>query len=306
MTRQASRAGGYTPLSSIAVRRYDMLVIDLDGTLLDRTGTVSPRNARAVQAARDSGMEVVIATGRSLSESRDPLLSFGHTGYVITAGGAMLCDAATSRTLRRRVMPPEVVREVTGWLHGDDHPVLILKDADRTGYDYLIVGDAPLDPASDWWFSTMPATVRRIAGIDEDPHPDDSVRAAAVSCRSRLEPLAMRLQRLLGERCALQHWSAVTATHAIGSTTHLLEVFQCAVSKWSMVQQLCQDLGIMRERVASIGDGLNDLDLITCSGLGIAMGNASNDVFAAASRVTGHHDRDGVADAIEHILSGAW
>ncbi len=51
--------------------RYDLLVIDLDGTLLRSDGTVSLRNRKALEQARDAGMEVIIATGRSHAESRE-------------------------------------------------------------------------------------------------------------------------------------------------------------------------------------------------------------------------------------------
>ena len=285
---------------------FDMLVIDLDGTLLNSAGEVSRRNASAIRRANAAGLQVVIATGRSLAESRAALAAIEHDGLVIAAGGAMLCDAASGGTITRRAMPPELVREITECLVAHHHPALILKDAHLTGYDYLIVGDAPLDPASHWWFSAMQITHRRVPSINDDPHPDDSVRTAAVSCRSRLEPLAVRLRSSLGERCCLQHWSAVTQFEATGSATHLLEAFQSQVNKGVMTLDLCRRLGISAERVASIGDGLNDLELLQSCGLGVAMANATPEVMQAATRVTGHHDDHGVAEAIENIISGAW
>src|SRR6185503_18430666 len=148
------------------------------------------------------------------------------------------------------------------WLIRHDHPALILKDAHITGYDYLIVGDGALDPASEWWFGRMGTTVRHAAHTDHDPHPHDSIRAGAVACSTRLAPLATEMRRELGDRCCLQHWSAVTATHAIGSPTHLLEIFDSNVNKWTMVHEHCRREGIDERRVVAIGDGLNDVELI--------------------------------------------
>jgi hydroxymethylpyrimidine pyrophosphatase-like HAD family hydrolase len=116
----------------------------------------------------------------------------------------------------------------------------------------------------------------------------------------------MRLRSSLGERCCLQHWSAVTQLEATGSATHLLEAFQAQVNKGVMTLELCQRMSIPPERVASIGDGLNDLELLRSCGLGVAMANAMPEIMQAATRVTGHHDQHGVADAIDHIISGAW
>jgi hydroxymethylpyrimidine pyrophosphatase-like HAD family hydrolase len=203
-------------------------------------------------------------------------------------------------------MPADLVHEITVWLLRHDHPAMILKDAHVTGYDYLIVGDGVLDPASLWWFERMGTTTRRAAAVHEDLHPHDSVRAGAVACASRLAPLAAQMRSELGDRCCLQHWSAVTATHATGAPTHLLEIFDACVNKWTMVRELCRREAIDEQRVAAIGDGLNDVQLLENAGLGIAMANSGPEVTAVAQRITDHHDDDGVAVAIERLLSGEW
>jgi HAD superfamily hydrolase (TIGR01484 family) len=288
--------------------RYDVLVIDLDGTLLRSDGSVSPRNMKAVHKARQAGLEVVVATGRALNESREVLEAIQHDGLVVAAGGALLCEAATGRTVDRRPMPHDVVTYAAQSLLDDGHKVLILKDAHATGYDYLAVGgpERELDPASQWWFEKLGVEVRHINHLHEDAHPADTIRTGAVACESRLAPLAQRLKRELGDRCCLQHWSAVTATHAIGSDTHLLEIFTPNVNKWTMIEGHCRRLGIDRCRVAAIGDGLNDVELVANAGLGVAMANSSPAVLAAARFTTLHHDDDGVAEAIDQILGGAW
>jgi len=283
-----------------------LVVIDLDGTLLARDGSVSVRNRQAVAAVRRAGIQVVIATGRALLESRHALQAIEHDGLVVAAGGSLLCDAATGRTIDRRVMCRQVVADVTHWLIEHGHKALILKDSHATGYDYLAVGSGRLDPASRWWFERLAVDVRFINHLEDDPHPDDSVRAGAVACGSKLAPLACRLRDEMGDRCFLQHWSAVTETAAIGSSTHLLEIFTPDVNKWTMIEQHCRRNGIDQSRVAAMGDGLNDLELIRNAGLGIAMANASPEVAAVADRMTEDHESDGVAVALERILSGEW
>ena len=122
----------------------------------------------------------------------------------------------------------------------------------------------------------------------------------------RIAPIAKCLRETVGDRCFLQHWSAVTQTEAVGSCTHLLEVFCANVNKWTMIEAHCARHQIDRQRVAAIGDGLNDIELVREAGLGIAMGNASPEVMAVADRVTTGHEVDGVAEAIDRILCGAW
>ncbi|MCP3903660.1 MAG: HAD family hydrolase [Planctomycetes bacterium] len=286
--------------------RYDTFVIDLDGTLLRPDGSVSDTNALAVERAREAGLEVIVATGRALVESLAPLGAIGHEGTMVAAGGAMVCDVATGRTVDRHAMPHDLVADVVSTLLAHGHKGLLLKDPDVTGYDYLAVGPADLDPASQWWFETLPVRVRFAHDLDDDPHPHETLRAGAVASERELVPIAMWLRESIGDRGFLQHWSAVTATEATGSNTHLLEVFNPRVNKGNTTLDLCRQRGVPPERVAAIGDGLNDVELVRDAGLGIAMGNADERVLAVADRVATDNVSDGVAGAIDAVLSGAW
>ena len=294
---------------------YDMLVIDLDGTLMRKDGSISPRNRAAVQLAREAGLEVVIATGRTMSECRHALQAIEHEGLVIAAGGSLLCDGRTEETLHRFTMLPEVVEEAMNMLVGSGIRGLILKDAHVAGYDYLLVGDAELDAASRWWFETLPVRLRFAngilgeTGIGEDRHFGETVRAGAVGDRATLEPLAAEMNaRFKGPpaRAMIQHWSAVTETEATGSATHLLEIFAPGVDKWRMIENVYNERGVKKGRVAAIGDGLNDIMMIENAALGVAMANANSGVLKVADRQCGHHEQDGVTEAIERIVAGEW
>lgn len=284
----------------------DLIVVDLDGTLLDRRGRISPRNAAALRRADDAGIEVVVATGRSWSESRAALATIEYRRPFIGAGGAVLADGGSGRTLERRAMAGPLVGEVVASLVRHGHPALLLKDAPAAQDSYVVVGHGPLDPASDWWFSEFGIEHVRIADMTEDPHPEDTVRIGVVSGAGALAAMVEEVRSDIGDRAFLQHWSAVTSTEATGSETHLLEIFHPEVSKWSMVETLCRRTGIDPRRTVAIGDGLNDVEMLRGAGLGIAMGNAGGPARAAAQRITLDHDDDGVAHAIERVLDGEW
>ncbi|MCA9286251.1 MAG: HAD hydrolase family protein, partial [Phycisphaerales bacterium] len=184
------------------------------------------------------------------------------------------------------------------------HPVLLLKDAPSERDHYIVVGDLPLDPASEWWFKTFGVRYQRVTNVLDDPHPEDTVRVGVVATGSMLSAIAEEVRGDIGERALVQHWSAVTEEQATGSATHLLEIFDRQASKWSMVRALCRREGFDERRVVAIGDGLNDVELLANAAVGIAMENASEAVCAVADAFTGHHDRDGVAQAIDRLLNG--
>lgn len=283
-------------------RRFDLVVLDLDGTLLDGRGTVSSRNIDAIARAEADGARVVIATGRSWSESRDAIAPLRLRTPMIAAGGAVLADVATGRTIVRRAMPAPLVRDVVTSLRRHRHPALLLKDTPADQDDYVVVGDGPLDEASAWWFDHFQVRHSRIAAIDDDPHPHDTVRVGVVATGTALAMVVAELRDDLGDRAFLQHWSAVTEKESTGSSTHLLEIFNPRVSKWTMIEELCRREAIDPARTLAIGDGLNDVEMLARAGLGVAMANAGREAMAAAAAVTGHHDEGGVAEAIERYV----
>ncbi len=287
-------------------RAYDILVVDLDGTLLNSRREVSSRNREVLDEARAAGMELVIATGRTFSESRVYLDDIGHDAAVVAAGGSMLCDAATGVTLHRSVIPNTVVGEVVAAVIEFGQKALILKDAHVAGYDYMIVGPGELSAASQWWFESLEVEVRFAASIDDDDHPHDTVRAGVVNDGATIAPIAESIRQRVAERAHVQHWSAVTATEAIGASTHLLEVFGYGVDKWTMIERLCVERRIDPQRVAAIGDEINDIKTLENAGLGVAMGNAAAAVKDVADHTTGHYDEDGFARAVERIVTGVW
>ena len=114
-----------------------ILVLDLDGTVLQPNGTVSKEDCAAIQRVRDRGIAVIIATGRALVESGSALEVLGHDGLFIGGSGSILNDVSTGATLHRSTMPADVVRDAAAMFQEDGHKVLVLKDAFATGYDYL-------------------------------------------------------------------------------------------------------------------------------------------------------------------------
>lgn len=282
--------------------RYRLLVTDLDGTLLDRGGKVSPRNLEAIRRLQDAGVEVIPATGRSLPECSHVLDHINHSGHAIAAGGALVHDARDGSVVIRRTLAPAVVRGVARILAEHGHLAHLLQDHTEAGVDYVMVGDQPFDPATQWWFDHLPVQYRRVRSIEEHRADEHTVRIGTVALGSVLGPVAAEVERSFGEVVAAQHWSALTAEQAVGSETHLLETFARNVNKWTAIEAVCAQYGVDPAETAAVGDGLNDLEMIRHAGLGIAMENADPRITAVSKARAGHHDRSGFADAAELVL----
>ena len=277
-----------------------LIAIDLDGTLLTRGG-VTDTDRAAIDAARDAGVMVVIATGRSWSESLEALQPIEATGPTIAAGGALLHEAATGETLERSVIHPEVAVAVTTELRRHGHVVHLLQDAPQAGCDYWMIGRDTVSEATRWWFERHDVNARWVEHLADVPTLAHTVRVGTTAVGSALGHVVEEIQAALGDRVLLQAWEAVVESEVSGDRIHLLEAFDPAVDKWTMLERIAGRRGVGREAVAAIGDGLNDVGMVGNAGIGVAMENADPRVIAVADRRTGPPGT-GVGDAIRRLL----
>lgn len=290
---------------------YDLLAIDLDGTLLDSRGRVSAGNVAALLRARQAGMHVTICTGRGLLECRQILKMIEQIQPVVVGGGSMVACPATSATLHRFSMESKLVSRLADCLLAHDHPVLILKDPHTAGHDYTILspkGPSAIDPVTRWWFEVMNITPRYIRSLSEDEHPEHTVRVGVCGTRRATARAAVEVREAFGHEVSMNHFQAVAPSVSSDpdEATVILETFAKAANKWSAIQWMAGRLGVRGDRVAAIGNDVNDLEMLTEAAMGIAMGNSIPEALAAADRHTEGNDADGVAVAIDRILNREW
>lgn len=291
-----------------------MLVLDLDGTVLDKQSRVPPRVIDAIDRAREAGMRVVVCTGRGFPESKSAIDAIGQSDPVIVAGGSMIVDPTTANTISRFPMHPTLSSRVCQTLLQHDHPVLVLKDPSAAGYDYLVISglrQLHLEPVTQWWFEQMDVSIRLAADITRDPHPEHTVRMGLCAPAEQLEHIEQQLRETFDTTITIHNFPAVAARNtddhwARGRHAHILEVFDARADKWNAVCELARQWEIDPSRIAAIGDQINDVCMIEHAGLGVAMGNAIDQVRQAADQVTLSNTESGVAVAIDAILKGAW
>ena len=99
------------------MKKIDLIALDLDGTALNPQNQVSPATADAVRRARESGIHVVVSTGRICGEARDFALMLGTDDQMVTSGGATLSSVSQERCTCR------------GGAHRHDHNGVCRRDA---------------------------------------------------------------------------------------------------------------------------------------------------------------------------------
>lgn len=293
--------------------KYDILAMDLDGTLLRSDGTVSPASIAAIERARKAGLRVIVCTGRGWVECKHILEQIRQSDPVVVAGGAIIAEAQSGTTLHRFSMHADLVHAAVNELLAREHAALVLKDPSEAGYEYLVVQGTQrvaLDPVTQWWFSKMSVRARFLDELRHDEHPEHTVRVGACAPSGQLHEIEDALARIAGDRGVIHNFPAVVApkeaTHHARGLMHIIELFDAEATKWSGISHVAKRFGVPSARIAAIGDEVNDMAMITRAGLGIAMGNAVPKVREAAKRHTATNNDDGLAKAIDKMIEGEW
>jgi hypothetical protein len=210
-------------------------------------------------------------------------------------------------------MPRATVAGVVELLNAEGHAALVLKDPSASPHDYLVVAPpgAALDPVSVWWFDKHRVSFTTVRSLEQDEHPEWTVRVGACAPAVRTVPIRDELARRFGDGVVFHSFPAVAAPAEVSLDAsrglfHVVEAFDAGAHKWAGIRWVCGALGIDPSRTAAIGDEINDLPMIRHAGLGIAMGNAVDDVRRAAARHTASNHELGLAQAVDRLLDGSW
>jgi HAD superfamily hydrolase (TIGR01484 family) len=291
---------------------YDLRAIDLDGTLLEPAGRVREGEVAAIERAREAGLVVTVCTGRGLVECRAILDAIQQEEPVVIASGAILASPVSGATIHRFPMDLALVERLAVCMLAHDHAVLVLKDAAEVGYDYLVVsprGVRAVSPVTLWWFEQLKVRVRFAASLEEDEHPEHTVRVAVCGMRRETERVAREIRAEFDRQITVHHFGAVVPEGDPDDPDDqvvILETFDPRVNKWTAIEWFARQRGLDAGRIATIGNDVNDIVMLERSALGVAMGNAIPDAKAVANRVTVDNDAGGVAHAIDRILAGEW
>lgn len=284
--------------------RYRLLALDLDGTLLGRSGRPSAANLAAVARAQEAGCLVAPCTGRAWREARLALTDFPSPEIGVFVTGAAVSDLTTGRTVDLACIEPHLALEVVERLVDLPEAVLICQDADLTGHDYLVTGRGTLTPNTQWWFQSTGARVRFERRADPDLL-HHTLRVGIVADARRVWEVTERLKRDMGQQVEMHYFEAVQQPDP-KLNMYVMEVFARGVDKWRGLTWIAGQRGIRPEQIAVIGDEINDIAMLKGAGCGIAMGNAIDSVKQAADHVTGDCDADGVAQAIDALMDERW
>ncbi len=267
--------------------KYKLLVLDVDGTLLDNSKEISKRTLAALVKVQQMGVRVVLASGRptyGLMPLAKTLELGNYGGYILSYNGCQVINAKDGTLLFERRINPEML------------PYLE-KKARKNGFSMFTYNENILvtnDP--DNAHIQYEAQLNNLEIVRED---NFSIAVDFAPCKCML--VSDDEEALVGLE---EHWKRRLAgtLDAFRSESHFLEVVPCGIDKANTLGALMEMLGVKSEEVIAIGDGVCDVTMIQMAGIGVAMGNAQESVKRCAELVTASNEEDGVAIAVEKTI----
>lgn len=276
--------------------KIHLVALDLDGTLFDESSKISERNLKTIQTVIDAGVHVVISTGRPFAGI--PFEQFKDTGirYAITANGSAIYEIATKKCLAEEAMDEEIILPILDFLLSKD----IHMDAFIGGKGY-----SPLQCVPAGQKLTVPASLK---------HYILNTRVRVENLPEFIQENHLKVQKMtlnffptengeFKDRASVKQFlEANPAVVCVSGGYNNLEFTRADVNKGTALLTLCDLLHVNPKETMAIGDTGNDLAILTAAGIGVAMGNATDDVKKQADYVTSENTKDGVAHAIEHFI----
>jgi Cof subfamily protein (haloacid dehalogenase superfamily) len=265
---------------------YKAVFLDMDGTLLRSDHSVSEATANTLRALKERGIPVILVSARPLDAmlptaretgvADNPLVSLNGS-YIVEKEETVfqaIIDLDTAGQLTREIKPfkattayyvqREWYAEVDDAWTQHEQKIMDLRLKVQP-WDEMVAG-----------WSARHTGPNKLMVMSEPPS---------------IELIQQHLKPIYGERLNIYP-----------SKPTYLEIMDRSASKAHAVRLLSERLHIRREETLAIGDNFNDSEMIRYAGMGVAMGNAPDEIKAEADYVTDTNNNDGVRKALEHLM----
>lgn len=274
-----------------------IIVLDIDGTLLNSDKKISHKTKKSLIDAQNKGIKIILASGRptrGMLSLAHELEMHTHHGLLISFNGSQVVDCETQEILFNQTMPIEetkllldhlkkfnvipmitkdeymFVNDVyTCYIHLNDNPYfnIIQYESRGSGYKLCEVDDLAI-------FSDFPQNKVLVAGNPE---------YLLANYKAMIEPFNSTLNSMF-------------------TASVYYEFTALGIDKAKALDTILSPLGIQRNEVISFGDGHNDISIIKYAGHGVAMGNAVSELKECANEVTLSNDEDGISFILEKYI----
>lgn len=268
-----------------------LVVIDIDGTLLDSKGSLSAENKSAIKKAQEKNVQIVLCTGRPIRSAQyllEELNLLAEDDLIITSNGGLIQKAKTKEILHEVTFSREESLAIYRLGQQLKMPVTFI-DLDNVyepeypmGFESIYTGG-----------KTQQKSGLKFVDVDMNDLPEMFNIHQIIMSRpeEELDAIIPMIPKAYHEKYTIYK-----------SLPILLEFLPKQVSKGSSIHVVGEMLGLKSDQIMGIGDQENDIALVESAGLGIAMENAIKEVKEVADYITKTNDHHGVAHGIQKFI----
>jgi Cof subfamily protein (haloacid dehalogenase superfamily) len=247
--------------------RPALVAADLDGTLLGRDLTWAEGLPEALSVLRAAGVRTVLTTGRMFQSVRRVAARLGLTdGPVVCYQGAVIADLATGEWSRHVPMDGQAAAEVVRHVRAMGRQLNAYID------DELLVERVTEEARR--YAEHVEVGIGTVGDLEAEVVRRPPTKLVLVTSPADVDEILSGLQ---------ERWRG--GLYVTRSQPEYIEFADGSVSKSGALAWLCDRLGVGREMVVTLGDGMNDVDMLEWAGLGVAVAEAAAQVRAAADLV---------------------
>ncbi len=266
---------------------YRLFAIDLDDTLLNSSHAVSERNVKALNAVRNQGGIVILASGRMAATMKPTADLLEITTPLICYNGAIVRDRISGKDIMKQTVPIELSNEVMQFA-SDNNLQLNFYEGDSVYSEKETEWMQLYAKRTGAKFIIIPDFMQQLKGLSP-------IKLIIVDSPQNIERLLPEMQERYSGRL-----------NVMRSNSEYLEFLPLLANKGSALEFVANMFNVDIRDTVAIGDSWNDIPMLQRAGLGVAVGNAKPEVQASAGMVVSTSDDDGVAEALEKLFHFEW
>ena len=262
-----------------------LVVTDIDDTLVNSRNEISKKNREVIEKCKEQDIKVILASGRpdfGMMKIVEDLKLDSYDNYLLSYNGARIANLKTGEVVYEKFLSPERIKflidkalendcDILTYQNGD---VLTNRDNEYARVEVGLVGAKLI-----------------IAENMKEHIKEGAAKVIILKNPDEAQTIKEKLQKELGYEYEVA-----------ASKPFFIEVNDKGISKGGSLDALCKKLGLTKDNVMALGDGLNDLSMIEFAGMGVAVDNANPVLKEAANFISKSNDEDGFAYAIEKFI----
>ena len=285
---------------------YKLVFVDLDGTMLNQYGVVTPNTAQTIKQVIKQGADVIIASGRPMDSIKAIAKEIESENFFIAGNGALIYDIQKDKIIYEKYMSKKKVLEIIKICEENSISYNVYTDktilATALKYNVLYYDKENLKKEDNK--KTRIHIVKDMYEYVKHMKEERLIKITVCDeSKAVFRSIMRKLKQIKGiEILEVSHMSRKVikqGTEEIPIEYYYTEISLANVDKWNAIEFLIKKLGIKAEEVIAIGDNFNDKKMIEKAGLGVAMGESRIDIKEAANEVTTSNEEEGVAKILQ-------